>query len=574
MANTRVKDLTVAYSADTTDFEDLDSNSLGSRGVSPFNKAAQFGNAKSPRNGLYCVGANGSGGVTVGSLLSFAGSDPFSVVFTIKPGGGTADRIFWYGSSESDSINIRYNPTTRAMTSGTTGSGLSYTAPDNKPAIYVLGRTGTGSNQAFLYRNGILVLTFTDSQVYNAASYSLSGNGSAAGAENVWYGFSFYNFGLTAADIQDLMERGGGVPEWLQWGSQTAQGQTDFSGGTTGWTTQGQSFQSAPLSSISDGTTSLSNVYELYADGSTGLHSVINSYATITRRTSKFRLRFRYYIPSGQTNVNGFNLGTTGAAGDLSIVTGTQSFSTVGTWTTVDQIIQCADTSTPGSAIGGLRFFISLTKNGATSFTGANSSSDDRIYLAYFYVNQVGATCNYRFDEGAGLIAYDRTGNGLHGTIRSTGTAWLFPDGGVPGTGTNDNAVAGQVGELMTARQAGGGSALSMSNGAGLNVTSLSLTAGDWDVSGVVAFIPQSTTIRGRCIAGISTASTTIPTNTDDRGQLTLNTADSTGNDFTVAAPVQRISIAATTTVYLVGYSDFSSGTMKAYGTIRARRVR
>jgi hypothetical protein len=39
-------------------------------------------------------------------------------------------------------------------------------------------------------------------------------------------------------------------------------------------------------------------------------------------------------------------------------------------------------------------------------------------------------------------------------------------------------------------------------------------------------------------------------------------------------APVTRLNLSATTTVYLVGYCQFSVSTLTAVGSIRARRVR
>jgi hypothetical protein len=44
--------------------------------------------------------------------------------------------------------------------------------------------------------------------------------------------------------------------------------------------------------------------------------------------------------------------------------------------------------------------------------------------------------------------------------------------------------------------------------------------------------------------------------------------------DPAFTTPVVRLSLAATTTVYLVSRATFTVSTLKAYGTIRARRVR
>jgi len=50
-----------------------------------------------------------------------------------------------------------------------------------------------------------------------------------------------------------------------------------------------------------------------------------------------------------------------------------------------------------------------------------------------------------------------------------------------------------------------------------------------------------------------------------------LTTTSSTDG---ITLPRKRLSLAATTTVYLVADSTFSAGTVSAYGVITARRVR
>ena len=56
------------------------------------------------------------------------------------------------------------------------------------------------------------------------------------------------------------------------------------------------------------------------------------------------------------------------------------------------------------------------------------------------------------------------------------------------GTTTNDDAAAGKIGEYQSAG-IGFGSAISLTTATPANVTSISLTAGDWDVSGVIYFV-------------------------------------------------------------------------------------
>lgn len=155
----------------------------------------------------------------------------------------------------------------------------------------------------------------------------------------------------------------------------------------------------------------------------------------------------------------------------------------------------------------------------------------------------------------------------------------LLPTGCIiKGTTTNDSAASTIVGELITATVAAG-SAVSLTTATGANVTSISLTAGDWDVSCQVEFVLSGATSTLHQ-TGISATSATLPTQaggsgigTDPLATMPLPTTVLSGTLSQCVPPV-RVSLAATTTIYLVAQSVFSVGTETAYGTIRARRMR
>jgi hypothetical protein len=90
-------------------------------------------------------------------------------------------------------------------------------------------------------------------------------------------------------------------------------------------------------------------------------------------------------------------------------------------------------------------------------------------------------------------------------------------------------------------------------------------------VCGVTAFVPAGTTIVQAGGNSISTTSATF-------GSLGANTSfigsATAGTPFTVPSTVLRVSIAATTTVFLVANGSFTISTLTANGFIRARRVR
>lgn len=138
----------------------------------------------------------------------------------------------------------------------------------------------------------------------------------------------------------------------------------------------------------------------------------------------------------------------------------------------------------------------------------------------------------------------------------------------IQGTTTNDSAAAGYVGEAV--RSAVSNTTVTLTTGTPANVTSISLTAGDWDVSGIVSF---HGTITGTVfISTISTTSATIGTSGDNR--VDVPTAPTAAADSTVSIPSYRISLSGTTTVYLVAQAGFTVGTLTVGGRISARRVR
>lgn len=143
--------------------------------------------------------------------------------------------------------------------------------------------------------------------------------------------------------------------------------------------------------------------------------------------------------------------------------------------------------------------------------------------------------------------------------------------GQLPGTATNDNASAGNVGEYISSTVLVG-SAVSLTTGTPADVTSISLTAGDWDVWGIVTFNPNAATAITGMRAWINTTSATAPTLPAGGAYVIINGAFSAGQS--IPAGQMRISVNATTTVYLATRSDFNTNTNAAYGFIGARRVR
>lgn len=141
------------------------------------------------------------------------------------------------------------------------------------------------------------------------------------------------------------------------------------------------------------------------------------------------------------------------------------------------------------------------------------------------------------------------------------------------GTNTNDDAAAGKVGEYV-ASTVGSGAPVTLTTATVANVTSISLTAGDWDVTGMVNFQYGSGTAISYVLCGSSSTSATLggeDTFTDWEIPFTAGASQGT---YGFNIPIKRYSLSGTTTIYLVAKASFTTNTLKAFGTIRARRVR
>lgn len=168
----------------------------------------------------------------------------------------------------------------------------------------------------------------------------------------------------------------------------------------------------------------------------------------------------------------------------------------------------------------------------------------------------------------------DETGTGA--VVLGTSPTVTTPN--IVGTVAGGNASAGSVGEYLSSI-VGAAGAVSLTTSVQTNVTSLTLTAGDWDISAAVGFIPAATTNTTAYAIGINNVSATLP-GTALPTQETFLSYPNTGNviasgNHTFPCPLNfRASISASTTYFLIADAVFTVSTQTAYGYIQARRVR
>ncbi len=144
---------------------------------------------------------------------------------------------------------------------------------------------------------------------------------------------------------------------------------------------------------------------------------------------------------------------------------------------------------------------------------------------------------------------------------------------GIVGTATNNNTGTGYVGEFVSSVIAAA-SAVSVLTAAATNLTSISLTAGDWDLWGNITFLTAATTSVTNTASWISSTSATIPDASVLASHIFSAVAPGLNSTFTEVAPCLRFSLSGTTTIYITGYVQFTVSTMTMCGGIYARRRR
>lgn len=141
---------------------------------------------------------------------------------------------------------------------------------------------------------------------------------------------------------------------------------------------------------------------------------------------------------------------------------------------------------------------------------------------------------------------------------------------GIKGTTTNDSAAAGNVGEYIIATSAQ--ISIPGASNAWGDIVSISLTAGDWDVTMQGFANPNGAVVTNEVDVGIGTVSgNTAPTTlgVDWTPNIFMIASVSTGLFFT-----KRMSLSSTTTVYAKIKTTYTGSTPVVLSSLFARRMR
>lgn len=173
------------------------------------------------------------------------------------------------------------------------------------------------------------------------------------------------------------------------------------------------------------------------------------------------------------------------------------------------------------------------------------------------------------------------TGTGSY--VKSSSPNITTPN--IVGVTNASDATAGSVGEYTSSIIATG-SPIALVTATAKTITSISLTAGDWDVWGEFGLSGAATTRITWIQSSISLVDNVINTNDDDcstfkitcpidpSGGSTCYWVPGTNSQPTLSMAPCRINVSTTTPVYLIGLAYFTVSTCSGFGKICARRVR
>src|SRR5579863_8710153 len=134
------------------------------------------------------------------------------------------------------------------------------------------------------------------------------------------------------------------------------------------------------------------------------------------------------------------------------------------------------------------------------------------------------------------------------------------------GVSTNSNAPSGYNGEFISSVIAFG-SAVSMTSNTPTDITSIPLTAGNWDVWGNIFFSASGSAMQ-LAYAWISSSSATLP----DLSLVSGMQATGIFSQFAPTIAPRKFTLTTTTTIFLSGTLVYMGGTGSGCGAIYASR--
>jgi hypothetical protein len=154
------------------------------------------------------------------------------------------------------------------------------------------------------------------------------------------------------------------------------------------------------------------------------------------------------------------------------------------------------------------------------------------------------------------------------GALRATQISFTTTSG-IIGSGTNDNAAVGSVGQYVETILLSSGSLVALTTNTATNIVQLtSLPAGDWDVWGNWCLDVAGASTMSIVTGWISSTSATQP---DLAFQSRLENQTLNNSDVCMAISTKRFSLSSPTTIYMSMLASYTGGTISGFGAIYAR---
>jgi len=234
------------------------------------------------------------------------------------------------------------------------------------------------------------------------------------------------------------------------------------------------------------------------------------------------------------------------------------------------------------------------TVNGGLPYWGTGNGTtpvNQQITAQKAVLLSGGATGSIPYQTGSGVTSF--LGIGTANQLLTVNTSATAPtwQTGIKGVTDGSNASAGFVGEWIVSNIASGSAITLTNSGTVYTITSINLTAGDWNVSACVNIHLSSTTMtsaRGGistsniALTAPTTATTGVFSNSYDTFASLISTSNASsqsttlgvGGDLLLTTKTSRVNLNGAVTIYLVATAAFTGTAPTAYGAIEARRVR
>lgn len=231
------------------------------------------------------------------------------------------------------------------------------------------------------------------------------------------YSASLYNLALSAADVLEIYEGGGAVPERFKFGTQANVYASDWSAGLDGWGSDGT--ETGNNDGVTDGTTSYNDVLKTVF----GAASISRVYGGPSHAIGKaYRVTGKVYLPNTNSNIRGIfaNLDVTGASSSPIAAfpqsTANPLHNIRGTWTAFSGEFVPSNSGQQ------------ITWWGLNSVGGYSTASlNDEVNFKDYAVKRIGAVVHLPLNDGLGFQLQDASTNRLHALATTTGVSHVAP---------------------------------------------------------------------------------------------------------------------------------------------------